>query len=89
MFIYVDNGNRSEIRIFSGNISILINFVAKFKINLTWKERVPLGARLYRLYSSPGSSPLSRWRAGGYSESLVIVGREMIDNQSKKKKYSQ
>ena len=71
---------KHQIRIFSGDISILASFVGKFKINLPSKERVPWewGCTIYthpqdHLHFQDG------WRAV-YSVSLVIVGSEMIDN---------
>lgn len=71
---------KHQIRIFSGDISILASFVGKFKINLPSKERVPWewGCTIYthpqdHLHFQDG------WRAV-YSVSLVLVGGEMIDD---------
>ena len=71
---------KHQIRIFSGDISILASFVGKFKINLPVKERVPWerGCTIYthpldHLHFQDG------WRAV-YNVSLVIVGGERIDN---------
>ena len=93
----------TEVRLgfFSLNISILdtLKLISQGKREYPGSEVVPfiprerestLGERLYRLYSPPGSSPLSRWRAG--RRFIAKVGRkmfvgEMIDDlpdQSKK-----